>query len=93
MFIILAAGAAALAGDSPPPGAERGAPISVTGATTGDFGEKSGIPVDLVPRSVQVLDARNITRRGAPIDALQPEYGCGPPTSAVYLRDFAGRRS
>ena len=38
--------------------------IVVTGSKTGDFGVKSGIPIDRVPQSIQVLDERDLIDRG-----------------------------
>lgn len=42
-----------------------GATIVVTGSKFGDFGIKSGIPIDQVPQSIQVIDAEDIIERGA----------------------------
>lgn len=39
--------------------------VVVTGTKTGDFGEKSGIPLDRLPQSVQIITADEITKRGA----------------------------
>ena len=30
--------------------------VVITGTKTGDFGEKSGIPIEQVPQSIQVVD-------------------------------------
>mgnify|MGYP002654073394 FL=1 len=38
--------------------------IIVTGARTGDFGVKSGIPLERVPQSVQLLDEQELIDRG-----------------------------
>lgn len=38
--------------------------IIVTGIKTGDFGAKSGIPIERVPQSVQVLDDEELIERG-----------------------------
>ena len=43
----------------------RESEIVVTGTKTGDFGGKSGIPIDQVPQSIQVIDAEDIIDRGA----------------------------
>lgn len=39
--------------------------IVVTGTKSGDFGEKSGIPIDRLPQSVQIITADEIIQRGA----------------------------
>jgi iron complex outermembrane recepter protein len=39
--------------------------IIVTGTRTDDFGLRSGIPIDQVPQSVQVIDAQDLARRGS----------------------------
>jgi TonB-dependent siderophore receptor len=39
--------------------------LIVTGTKTGDFGAKSGIPLDKLPQSVQVIDEDDIIARGA----------------------------
>ena len=39
--------------------------IVVTGTKTGDFGAKSGIPIEKVPQSIQVIDAEDIIASGA----------------------------
>lgn len=38
--------------------------IIVTGTKTGDFGAKSGIPIERVPQSIQVLDEGELIERG-----------------------------
>lgn len=38
--------------------------IIVTGTKTGDFGAKSGIPIERVPQSIQVLDEEELIERG-----------------------------
>lgn len=38
--------------------------IVVTGTKTGDFGAKSGIPIERVPQSIQVLDDEELIERG-----------------------------
>lgn len=38
--------------------------VVVTGTKTGDFGAKSGIPLDRVPQSIQVLDDEELIERG-----------------------------
>ncbi len=43
----------------------RDGDIVVTGTKTGDFGAKSGIPIEQVPQSIQVIDAEDIIDRGA----------------------------
>lgn len=45
--------------DAPPP-----SDIIVTGTKTGDFGTKSGIPIERVPQSIQVLDEDELIERG-----------------------------
>ncbi|WP_066650168.1 MULTISPECIES: TonB-dependent receptor [Sphingomonas] len=45
--------------------AERADDIVVTGTKSGDFGEKSGIPLDRLPQSVQIISADEIIQRGA----------------------------
>ena len=44
----------------PPPAGD----VIVTGIKTGDFGVKSGIPIDRVPQSVQVIDDEELVERG-----------------------------
>jgi iron complex outermembrane receptor protein len=39
--------------------------IVVTGTKSGDFGGKSGIPIERLPQSVQIITADEITKRGA----------------------------
>lgn len=39
--------------------------IVVTGTKSGDFGEKSGIPIERLPQSVQIITSDEITKRGA----------------------------
>lgn len=39
--------------------------IIVTATKTGDFGAKSGIPIDQVPQSIQVVDKNDIITSGA----------------------------
>lgn len=38
--------------------------IIVTGTKAGDFGAKSGIPIDRVPQGIQLLDAEDLVERG-----------------------------
>lgn len=73
MHHILAAGAATLMLSTPAmaqdraddPAAERRPDdVVVTGTKTGDFGAKSGIPIDRVPQSIQILDEEELVERG-----------------------------
>ena len=43
----------------------RDGDIVVTGTKTGDFGGKSGIPIDKVPQSIQVIDDEDIVASGS----------------------------
>lgn len=71
MKTFLAASAATLCIAMPASGQERDqdrlhdGDIVVTGTKTGDFGAKSGIPIDKVPQSIQVIDAEDIVASGS----------------------------
>lgn len=56
----------ALANDGEDQSSRRDADIIVTGTKfSGDFGEKSGIPLERVPQSVQIIGAEDIVEQGA----------------------------
>jgi len=57
--------APALAGAADSESARDLKEVVVTGTKTGDFGVKSGIPIEKVPQSIQVLDDEDILESGA----------------------------
>ncbi len=64
--------------------------VVITGAKTdgGEFGSKSGIPLELVPQAVQVIDseelvARNVRSVGDALKAV-PSAGVGTPRTSAY---------
>lgn len=59
LLLAMPASAQTRAQDAPP-----AADIIVTGTKTGDFGAKSGIPIERVPQSIQVLDEEELIERG-----------------------------
>lgn len=60
LLLAVPAGAQTLAADR-----ARAGEIVVTGTKSGDFGAKSGIPIERVPQSIQLIDAEDIIDRGA----------------------------
>lgn len=63
MTAMLCAPMPALAETAAPDG--QSTDIVVTGTKSGDFGEKSGIPIERLPQSVQIITSDEITKRGA----------------------------